>query len=61
VFQGEADSRPRWAIRITAYLKNGGTLEKAAAMANHASTRTTRSYDGRRDELRIDEVERMVI
>jgi hypothetical protein len=24
-----------------AYLKNGGTLEKAAAMANHASTRTT--------------------
>jgi hypothetical protein len=25
----------------TAYLKNGGTLEKAAAMANHASTRTT--------------------
>src|SRR5271170_7169303 len=23
---------------ITAYLKNGGTLEKAAAMANHAST-----------------------
>jgi len=28
---------------ITAYLKNGGTLEKAAAMANHASTRTTSS------------------
>jgi integrase/recombinase XerC len=26
---------------ITPYLKNGGTLEKAAAMANHASTRTT--------------------
>jgi hypothetical protein len=23
------------------FLKNGGTLEKAAAMANHASTRTT--------------------
>ena len=29
------------ATGITAYLKNGGTLEKAAAMANHASTRTT--------------------
>jgi integrase len=28
------------ATGITAYLKNGGTLEKAAAMANHASTRT---------------------
>ena len=27
---------------IAAYLKNGGTLEKAAAMANHASTRTAR-------------------
>jgi iron complex transport system substrate-binding protein len=27
------------ATAITAYLKNGGTLEKAAAMANHASTR----------------------
>jgi integrase len=29
------------ATGITTYLKNGGTLEKAAAMANHASTRTT--------------------
>jgi hypothetical protein len=29
------------AIGITAYLKSGGTLEKAAQMANHASTRTT--------------------
>jgi integrase len=28
------------ATGITAYLKNGGTLEKAAAMANHASTRS---------------------
>jgi len=30
--------------------KNGGTLEKAAAMANHASTRTMQLYD-RRDEV----------
>ena len=36
------------ATGITAYLKNGGTLEKAAAMANHASTRTTQFYDRRR-------------
>ena len=28
---------------ITAYLKNGGTPEKAAAIANHASTRTIHS------------------
>ncbi|WP_245408469.1 tyrosine-type recombinase/integrase [Zhengella mangrovi] len=33
---------------ITAYLKNGGTLEEAAAIANHASTRTTQLYDQRR-------------
>ena len=49
------------ATGITAYLKNGGTLEKAAAMANHASTRTTQLYDRRREELTLDEVERIVI
>jgi hypothetical protein len=49
------------ATGITIYLKNGGTLEKAAAMANHASTRTTQLYDRRRDELSLDEVERIVI
>jgi site-specific recombinase XerD len=48
------------ATGITAYLKNGGTLEKAAAMANHASTRTTQLYDRRRDEV-SDEVERIAI
>jgi integrase/recombinase XerC len=37
------------ATGITAYLKNGGVLENAAAMANHASTRTTQLYDRRRD------------
>jgi integrase len=49
------------ATGITAYLKNGGTLEQAAAMANHASTRTTQLYDRRRDELTLDEVERIYI
>jgi integrase/recombinase XerC len=44
------------ATGITAYLKNNGTLEKAAAMANHASTRTTQLYDRRRDEMSLDEV-----
>jgi site-specific recombinase XerD len=47
------------ATGITAYLKNGGTLENAAAMANHASTRTTQLYDRRRDEISLDEVERV--
>jgi site-specific recombinase XerD len=47
------------ATGITAYLKNGGTLEKAAQMANHASTRTTQLYDRRHDEMSLDEVERI--
>lgn len=49
------------ATGITAYLKNGGTLETAAAMANHASTRTTQLYDRRQDALTLDEVERILI
>lgn len=49
------------ATGITAYLKNGGTLEKAAAMANHASTRTTQLYDCRCEEMSLDEVERIAI
>uniref|UniRef100_UPI003B8A96E7 tyrosine-type recombinase/integrase n=1 Tax=Burkholderia arboris TaxID=488730 RepID=UPI003B8A96E7 len=47
------------ATGITAYLQNGGTLENAAAMANHASTRTTHLYDRRRDDVSLDEVERI--
>jgi len=49
------------ATGITSYLKNGGTLEKAAQMANHASTRTTQLYDRRSDEVTLDEVERVLI
>ena len=49
------------ATGITAYLKNGGTLEKAAAMANDASTRSTQLYDRRHDEVSPDEVERIAI
>ena len=45
------------AIGIMAYLKNGGTLEKAAATANHASP----LCDRRRDEVNLDQVERIVI
>ncbi|MGN8118080.1 tyrosine-type recombinase/integrase [Labrys sp. 22185] len=49
------------ATGITAYLRNGGTLEKAAAMASHASTRTTQLYDRRQEEASLDEVERVLI
>jgi site-specific recombinase XerD len=47
------------ATGVTAHLKNGGTLENAAAMANYASTRTTQLYDRRRGEISLDEVERI--
>lgn len=47
------------ATGITTYLKNGGTLENAAAMANHASTRTTQLYDRRRDDITLAEIERV--
>jgi hypothetical protein len=36
---------------ITAFLKNGGAIENAAAMVNHTSTRTTQLYDRRRDDV----------
>jgi site-specific recombinase XerD len=49
------------ATGVTAYLKNGGTLERAAQMANHASTRTTQLYDRRCDEMSLDEVERILV
>jgi hypothetical protein len=49
------------ATGITTFLKNGGTLEGAAAMANHASTATTQLYDWRKDEFTLDDVERIVL
>lgn len=49
------------ATGVTVYLKNGGTLENAARMANHASTRTTQLYDRRSDEIQLDEIERILI
>jgi integrase len=49
------------ATGITAYLKNGGTLERAAVIANHASTRTTQLYDRRSDDVNLDEIERILI
>jgi integrase len=44
---------------ITTYLKNGGTLEKARDMANHSDPRTTQLYDRRRDQVSLDEVEKI--
>ncbi len=49
------------ATGVTACLKNGGTLERAAQMANHASTRTTQLYDRRAEEVTLDEVDRILV
>jgi site-specific recombinase XerD len=46
---------------ITEYLRNGGTVEKAAQIAAHESTRTTQLYNRIEDELTLDEIERIII
>jgi site-specific recombinase XerD len=49
------------ATGITAFRKNGGSLEQAQEIANHASPRTTRLYDHSGDEITLDAVERIPI
>src|SRR3546814_5452895 len=45
----------------TLFRSNGGTLDTAATMANHSSTRTTQLHDRRPDDVSLDEVERVLI
>lgn len=47
------------ATGITTYLRNGGTLENAAAIANHVSTRSTQRYGDPSRAIEIEEVERI--
>jgi site-specific recombinase XerD len=49
------------ATGITAYLENGGTIEKAQAIAAHESPRTTKLYDRTSDDIALDEIERILI
>jgi len=49
------------ATGITAYLENGGVIEKAQQIAAHESPRTTKLYDRTKDELTLDEIERIAI
>lgn len=49
------------ATGITAYLENGGTIEKAQTIAAHESPRTTKLYDRTSDEVTLDEIERILI
>ena len=49
------------ATGITNYLQNGGSLETAARIAGHASTRTTQLYNRSQDDLTLCEIERIRI
>jgi integrase len=49
------------ATGITIYLNNGGTLEMAAQIANHASTRTTQLYAHHREKINLAEMARIRI
>ena len=49
------------ATGITAYLENGGTIEKAQQIAAHESPKTTKLYDRTCDTISLDEIERIVI
>jgi len=42
-------------------MENGGTLENAQIIAAHESPRTTKLYDRTRDDITLDEVERIAI
>ena len=58
---GEANCHTFRATGITAYLLNGGTLERAQAIAAHESPRTTKLYDRTADEVTIEDIEKIVI
>jgi integrase/recombinase XerD len=45
---------------MTVFLSNGGSLEAAQDMANHADPRTTKLYDRRKDLASLNEIERRI-
>ena len=47
------------ATGITTYLSNGGSIERAANIAGHASINTTKIYDRRSDDVTLDEIEKI--
>ncbi len=47
------------ATGITEFLANGGSLETAQELANHADSRTTRLYDRRATRLELEEIVRI--
>ena len=49
------------ATGITAYLLNGGTLERTQEIAAHESPRTTKLYDRTLDEVTVEDIEKIGI
>ncbi len=47
------------ATGITQFLENGGSLETAQQLANHADSRTTKLYDRRATRLELEEIVRI--
>jgi integrase/recombinase XerD len=45
---------------MTASLGNAGTIEHAQQIVNHESPKTTKLYDRTRDQIILDELERIV-
>jgi integrase/recombinase XerD len=45
---------------MTVFLSNGGSLEAAQDLANHADPRTTKLYDRRKDLASLSEIERRI-
>ena len=58
---GEANCHTFRATGITASLLNGGTLERAQAIAAYESPRTTKLYDRTADEVTIEDIEKIGI
>ena len=59
--RSEANCHTFRATGITAYLLNGGTRERAQAIAAHESQRTTKLYDRTADEVTIEDIEKIGI
>ena len=60
-FTGEICNHTFRGTGITNYLENGGTLEVAARLAGHASTKTTQLYDRTSNKVDLGEVEKIRI
>ena len=57
----ETNSHTFRATGITAYLLNGGALERAQRIAAHESPRTTKLYDRTADEVTVEDIEKIGI